>query len=52
MALEGRVEMRVEDDGEQILSYSFKTISEASEMLYFLKDFFPSGKFVIQPMRH
>lgn len=46
------VEMRVEDGGEEVLRYSFKTLQEASEMLDFLKDFFPSGTFVIQPMRH
>lgn len=51
MAL-GMVEMRVEDGGEEILRYSFKTIGEAAEMLSFLKDFFPAGTFLIHPVRH
>lgn len=51
MAL-GMVEMRVEDAGEVVLRYSFKTIAEASEMLAFLKDFFPGGSFLIHPVRH
>lgn len=48
----GMVELRVADAGEEILQYSFATIQEASEMLQFLKDFFPAGTFVIQPLRH
>jgi len=48
----GMVELRVRDGGEDVLQYSFKTIKEASEMLAFLKDFFPAGTFVIQPLRH
>ncbi len=48
----GMVELRVEDAGEEILRYSFQTIREASEMLDFLKDFFPAGTFVINPVRH
>ena len=48
----GCVEMKIEENGEEILKYSFKSISEASEMLSFLKDFFPNGRFLIQPIRH
>lgn len=48
----GMVELRVEDGGEEVLRYSFGTIGEASEMLAFLKDFFPSGTFLIHPLRH
>lgn len=48
----GRVEMRVEEDGEEILRYSFRTLREASEMFAFLLEFFPEGTFLIQPLRH
>lgn len=51
MAL-GMVEMKVEDGGEAILHYVFPNISDASEMLAFLKEFFPGGTFIIQPVRH
>ena len=46
------IEMKVEDNGEVVLSYHFKTVREASEMFVFLRDFFPTGKFVIQPLLH
>lgn len=48
----GWVEMRVEDAGEQILHYNFRSLDEASEMFAFLKEFFPQGTFLIQPLRH
>jgi len=48
----GMVELRVEDGGEEVLRYSFGTIAEASEMLDYLKDFFPAGTFLIHPLRH
>ncbi|WP_370400195.1 hypothetical protein [Sulfitobacter sp. JB4-11] len=50
--MSGMVEMYVEDGGEEILYYSFNSIAEASEMLSFLKEFFPLGTFTIQPLRH
>ena len=46
------VELRVEDGGTEVLNYTFKTIAEASEMLHFLKDFFPLGTFFLNPLRH
>jgi len=46
------IEMKVEDGGELILSYHFRSVAEASEMLLFLRDFFPEGTFVIQPLPH
>jgi hypothetical protein len=46
------VEMKVEEAGKEILWYSFKTIKEATEMYSFLRDFFPDGTFIIQPLRH
>ncbi|MEM1065512.1 MAG: hypothetical protein AAF771_03065 [Pseudomonadota bacterium] len=48
----GRVEMRVQENGEDTLVYSFAGVTEASEMLAFLKDFFPGARFVIEPQRH
>ena len=48
----GRVEMRVQEGGEDVLVYSFARLSEAAEMFAFLHDFFPDAKFVIQPQRH
>ncbi|MXQ07951.1 hypothetical protein GQ651_08840 [Alphaproteobacteria bacterium GH1-50] len=48
----GAVELRVHQDGEDILIYSFKAIDEAAEMFDFLRDFFPTAKFVIQPLMH
>lgn len=52
MQMDRMIEMRVQDAGEDVLTYTFKTLSEASEMLSFLKDFFPQARFVIQPLRH
>ena len=47
----GMVEMHVEEYGEVLLEYKFGSLTEASEMLSFLKDFFPSATFLIQPLR-
>ena len=47
-----RVELRVFDEGKEQLSYIFDSISEAAEMIDFLRDFFPSGRFVLQPPLH
>ena len=47
----GMVEMHVEEFGEILLEYKFGSLNEASEMLAFLKDFFPSATFLIQPLR-
>lgn len=49
--MSGMVEMHVQDAGEEILYYTFSSITEASEMLAFLKEFFPAGTFMIQPLR-
>ncbi|MEO0698003.1 MAG: hypothetical protein AAFY84_18135 [Pseudomonadota bacterium] len=51
-AMAGMVEMHVEEFGETVLEYKFGSLTEASEMLVFLKDFFPSATFLIQPVRH
>ena len=47
--LKTAVELRVQEDGTDTLVYSYMTLDEASEMLVFLKDFFPRARFVIQP---
>ena len=46
------VELRVADDGMEVLVYSFGRISEAVEMMSFLSDFLPQARFLIQPVRH
>ncbi len=46
------VELRVNQDGETLLVYVFKAVSEAAEMFVFLRDFFPDASFVVQPVRH
>ena len=48
----GMVELHVEEFGECVLEYKFRSLAEASEMLAYLKDFFPSATFLIQPVRH
>lgn len=45
----GGIRFFVEMNGKEEISYHFDTISEALEMLEFIKDFFPTGRFVIQP---
>lgn len=52
MASGKRVEMKVRENGADILCYTFGDLTEASEMLTFLKDFLPEATFVIQPLRH
>lgn len=42
--------MKVREGEEEILSYTFKTVSDASEMLHFLKDFLSDATLVIQPL--
>lgn len=46
------VELRVSDGSEEVLVYAFKTAAEAGEMIHFLSEFFPNGRFLVQPMRH
>ncbi|MEM6739122.1 MAG: hypothetical protein AAF646_03340 [Pseudomonadota bacterium] len=46
------IELRVEDNGEAMLVYVLSTISEASEMIVFLRPFLPEARFVVQPLRH
>ncbi|MEO0917117.1 MAG: hypothetical protein AAFY31_09070 [Pseudomonadota bacterium] len=46
------VELRVDQNGETLLVYAFKAVSEAAEMFEFLREFFPDARFVIQPLAH
>lgn len=46
------IEMRVQEAGQDVLYYTFKSITEASEMFAFLKDFMPEAQFTIMPLRH
>ena len=46
------VELRVDQNGETLLVYVFKAVSEAAEMFVFLKDFFPEARFIVQPVTH
>lgn len=50
MAVSGWVELRVQCDGRDELVYQFPKISEAVEMMAFVHEFFPKGRFVIQPL--
>ena len=47
-----QVELRVSDEGKEILVYTFESAGEAAEMIHFLTDFLPAAQFVLQPMRH
>ena len=44
------VELRVQEGDCDVLVYSYMTLTDASEMYAFLKDFFPEARFVIQPV--
>lgn len=46
------VEFRVQQDGEDVLVYTFKAVDEAAEMFNFLREFFPQARFIIQPLLH
>lgn len=46
------VELRVREQGEDVLVYSFKNASEAAEMVHFLSDMMPGASYVVQPIRH
>ncbi|MEL6644574.1 MAG: hypothetical protein AAFQ79_11600 [Pseudomonadota bacterium] len=46
------VELRVQENGADVLVYAFREIGEAADMFEFLREFFPGARFVIQPLRH
>jgi hypothetical protein len=47
-----RVELRVREEGQDILIYNFKTATDAAEMVHFLSDMMPGASFLVQPIRH
>lgn len=48
----GMIELRVAEDGREILIYKFREIAAAVEMMDFLSGFLPEARFVIQPLPH
>jgi hypothetical protein len=46
------VRFSVLENGEEILVYHAASIREAVERLAFIKEFFPSAKFVFEPLTH
>ena len=46
------VELRVRDEAQEILVYTFKSAGEAGEMIQFLTEFFPDATFLVQPLTH
>jgi len=46
------LELRVQEDGSDTLIYTFRSVTDAAEMVAFLKDFFPKADFVLGPVRH
>jgi hypothetical protein len=51
-AMTRSVELRVRDEGRDILLYTFDSAGRAAEMIHFLADFLPKAEFVVQPLRH
>lgn len=48
----GAVELRVSEESQEILVYTFKTAKEAGEMVRFLTEFLPKARFLVQPLTH
>jgi hypothetical protein len=48
----GLVELRVAEDGQDVLIYTLSGVPEAAEMMRFLAEFLPDARFLIQPVRH
>lgn len=46
------VELRVSQDGEEILVYMLKSAKAAAEMIDFLDGMLNDPSFVVQPLRH
>lgn len=46
------VELRVAENGREMLVYTFRGTAEAAEMMRFLAEFLPEARFLIQPVRH
>jgi hypothetical protein len=50
--MSGFVELRVRENGKDVLVYNFKSIAGAAEMMHFLSDMMPGVSYVVQPLRH
>lgn len=46
------VELRVRENGTDILVYRFQNATEAAEMIHFLDGMLPDVSFVVQPLTH
>jgi len=46
------VRLSVREDGQDILVYHYSTLSEATEIFAFIREFFPSAEFVFEPLVH
>lgn len=48
----GFVELRVRENGKDVLVYTFKSTAAAAEMVHFLSDMMPGASYLVQPLRH
>jgi hypothetical protein len=48
----GFVELRVRENGKDVLVYTFKSIESAAEMMHFLSGMMPEVSYLVQPLRH
>lgn len=48
----GGVRFAVREAGEEVLVYHMSSIREATEILAFIREFFPRAEFVFEPLRH
>ena len=46
------VELRVREDGADIIVYTFESPTKAADMINYLSEFFPRAEFLVQPLRH
>lgn len=46
------VELRVRENGTDILIYHFKTAGAAAEMIHYLDGMLPDMSFLVQPVTH
>ena len=47
-----RVELRVRENGSDILVYRLENAAKAAEMIHFLDGMLPDVSFVVQPVTH
>lgn len=52
VTMPGFVELRVRENGQDILVYSFKSVTAAADMVHFLSDMMPGASYTVQPVRH